>query len=164
MTEEEYEGLNRNIERNKALKKEAGSRQRTPQKETFDIHTEKPRLKYGNKPVNDVRFGHFDSTGEHSRWLALYASQEEGHIKHLQRQIPLEVLSGVFWEEGPEYLKTITWKVDFVYFDVFTGTWTAEDWKGEETAKLPDYKIKRQLFLLKYPSWRFIESGNHRGF
>jgi hypothetical protein len=83
--------------------------------------------------------------------------EESGQIMHLERQKIIPVLDAVFWDGT--FLPAVTWRVDFYYFDMVAGAWTVEDWKSAATVKLPDYKIKRQALLLKYPHIAYVESG-----
>ena len=117
---------------------------------------EKP-LKYRNKPVK-TEDGYFHSTSEKQRWEELQNIQERGWIHQLQRQVKIEVVPGVFWEMGGKFLSPIFWIADFLYYDSDLDSWVVEDFKSEKTAALPEYKMKRQLFLLKYPEFHFIES------
>ena len=147
MTEQEYKDMMHRPEvasRNAHLKDD----------EFLDMPVKKP-LKYRNTPVI-TDYGYFHSMSEEGRWQELKELEEQGVISHLDRQVKVEVIPCVFWESKGIFLPPIFWVIDFKYF--FQLKWTAEDRKSEATLKLPDYKMKRQLFLLRYPDFRYIET------
>lgn len=119
-------------------------------------------LKYRNKPVTTDDGCFFDSTSEAMHWKVLQGREEQGFISGLRRQNKIEVVNSVFWEQAGIFLAPIFWVVDFLYFDVGRSQWIVEDWKSEVTRKLPDYKMKRQLFLLKYPDFLYIETTKEK--
>ncbi|SRR6266446_5043440 len=79
----------------------------------------------------------FDSRKESQRWVRLRQWERTGRIADLKRQVPLKcVVAGVL---------ICTYKADFRYRIVLTGTVIYEDVKSKMTARLRDYKIKKKL-------------------
>jgi len=64
-------------------------------------------------------------------------------IRELYTQVPFTFRSGVVYI------------ADFVYLDIRTNRWVAEDSKGAKTAA---YIIKKKMFIDEYPQFVFIES------
>jgi len=118
------------------------------------------RNKYGAISVINEH-GRFDSTTESERYDVLNDRNIRGEISHLRRQVKIEVACGALWEQDWSFLPPIIWKVDFTYFDLVIVRFVVEDWKSKETASLQEYKLKRQLFLQRYPNVLYIESGHH---
>jgi hypothetical protein len=110
--------------------------------------------KYRAEPVDDAQWGHFDSTGEWHRWRLLLQEQDEEQIKHLQRQVVFDLFDPlpVKTDAGNVVLKGVTYKMDFVYYDLRIGWWVAEEWKGMMTR---DARLKIIIFMNKYPNYRF---------
>ena len=117
----------------------------------------KKQLKYRNHPVT-TDDGFFHSTGESTRWEILKGWEEKGKIRDLQRQVKIEIIDSAFWYSEARFLPPIFWNVDFLYYHNEISRWYIEDWKSEVTRKLPDYKMKRQLFLIRYPDFLYIET------
>lgn len=100
----------------------------------------------------------FSSKKEMYRWDDLLKLQQAGEIKDLQRQV-----SFVLTEEfiHPQYgkINKIVYISDFVYTNIsfrkgFDNRECVEDSKGMLT---DEYKLKRKLFLYKYPEYLFFE-------
>jgi hypothetical protein len=110
------------------------------------------KSKYKNKKcfVGNIKF---DSKKERGRYLILKDRLRKGEIQDLILQ-PVFVLQENFKYKGKTERK-ITYKSDFQYFDLLLQKTVVEDAKGCRTDV---YKIKRKMFLLKYPEYEFIES------
>jgi hypothetical protein len=106
--------------------------------------------KYHNKKIT-VDGITFDSIKEANRWQELKLMERAGEITLLARQVKIELVpkSNLF--------RAVYYVADFVYFDCATERWVAEDVKSPMTRKLPDYRLKKKLFMLKYPDWHFQE-------
>lgn len=91
----------------------------------------------------------FDSRAEARRYQELKLLERVGEIQDLQLQ-PRFVLQDKF--QNPEHgaIRAIQYKADFKYIE--KGETIIEDVKGMET---PVFKIKRKLFLKRYPELRF---------
>lgn len=108
--------------------------------------------KYGNKrTVYNGKI--YDSKKEARRAYELDILQRSGYICCLERQRRFE-LQQSFTVRGTT-IRAITYIADFYYFDNQKKIWVAEDTKGYRTEV---YKLKRKLFLAKYPDILFIES------
>jgi len=105
--------------------------------------------KYSNKKT-EVDGYKFDSHKEAKYYLYLKSRQENKEIKNLRLQ-PVFTLQENFTHEG-KTIRKIKYVADFSYHedDVFT----VIDVKGMKTDV---YKLKKKLFLFKYPSIKFIE-------
>jgi hypothetical protein len=115
--------------------------------------------KYGVAPaaartIDGIRF---DSKAEMARWFELQLLQRAGEISRLERQ-PEYVLVAPFVAGGHKY-RGIRYRGDFRYQE--GGHVVVEDVKGVRTA---EYRIKRQLFALRFPEILFREvlSGRRR--
>ena len=151
ITEDEFKQLQSNIARNRK------DCEWIPEPE----RTKKP-LKWRNVPVR-TDDGFFDSTSEKDRWEDLKNLQDHGVIQFLERQVKIEVITSAFWEHEGKFLSPIFWKVDFTYYHLEWYCWVVEDWKSEATRKLESYRMKRQLFLQRFPSIKYVETGKHKG-
>ena len=78
--------------------------------------------------------------------------QEQGIIKELQLQ-PKFILQDSFRYEG-KHNRAITYSPDFQFYDIESQKRITVDVKGFKTEV---YKIKRKLFLYKFPDINFIE-------
>ena len=94
----------------------------------------------------------YDSKKEAKRAYELEMLQRAGHICNLERQRRFELQQSFKVANKTE--RAITYIADFYYYDNNKHTWVAEDTKGFRTDV---YKIKRKLFLCKYPEIRFVE-------
>ena len=98
----------------------------------------------------------FDSTKERNRYLLLKRTQEEGRIGSLECQKEFLLQEG-FRDNTGKYQRPITYICDFFYQDLETGEWVVEDTKSIVTQKLGVYRIKRKLFMFRYPQYKFHE-------
>ena len=97
----------------------------------------------------------YDSKKEMQRAIKLEQMLKAGVISQLSRQVSFSLIEP-FTYEGKKIRGTV-WVADFVYFDCDKERWVAEDVKSPMTRKLPDYRLKKKLFMLKYPDWHFEE-------
>ena len=105
--------------------------------------------KYNAKLVKINGFK-FDSKKEANRYLELKFLEKAGKIKDLKLQ-PCFLLQEGFYYQG-RAIRQITYKADFEY--VQDGKRVVEDVKGFKTDV---YKLKKKLFLKKYPDVIFKE-------
>lgn len=110
--------------------------------------------KYGNEKVT-VDGILFDSKGEANRYIELKRLLQAREIKDLELQKAFELAPTV--RSNSKTLSKIQYRADFCYFDNKYNRMVVEDFKGKET---PEYKIKRQLFIMKYhEQYLFLETG-----
>jgi len=93
----------------------------------------------------------FDSKKEAKRYLELKMLEKAGKIKNLKLQ-PVFLLQEGFYYQG-EAIRQITYRADFEYVNE-KGERVVEDVKGFKTDV---YKLKKKLFLKKYPDVVFKE-------
>lgn len=107
--------------------------------------------KYRNKKtfVDNIIF---DSRAEANRYCELQLLEKAKEIKDLKLQ-PRFLLQKSFKKENKTHRK-IEYIADFMYFDIKKNTTVVEDVKGMKTDV---YKIKKKLFLYKYPEYEFLE-------
>jgi hypothetical protein len=99
----------------------------------------------------------FDSTKERDRYLTLKRAQSEGKIRGLECQKEFLLQEG-FRDNTGKYQRPIVYICDFYYQDVASGNWVVEDVKSIVTRKLEVYRIKRKLFMFRYPEYKFLEA------
>jgi hypothetical protein len=106
--------------------------------------------KYHSKPVeyDGIRF---DSIAEYGRYTDLKRLEQEGEITDLQVH-PRYMLQEAFTRPDGGREAQITYVGDFQYVE--HGKTIVEDVKGVRTEV---YKIKRKLFLARYPEIKFME-------
>lgn len=92
----------------------------------------------------------FDSKFEANRYVELSILEEGGFISDLKLQQEFE-LQPKFKDREGNTVRAIKYIADFTYFE--DGVLVAEDTKGYET---PDFKLKRKMFLYKYPDIKFV--------
>ena len=102
------------------------------------------RRKYGNRKTT-IDGITFDSKREAARYRQLKALEQAGEICNLELQ-PRFVLLDTFTDSHGKRHQAITYVADFQYTEA--GRVVVEDAKGVETAV---FKIKRKLFLSRYP-------------
>ena len=107
------------------------------------------RNKYGNKKTTADGYL-FDSIKEKNRYFELKLLERIEEIHDLELQPKFEIIPGVYW--GSRKLQKRFYIADFMYKE--NGAYIVEDVKGVRTAV---YTLKRQLFLLKYPEYKFRE-------
>ncbi len=108
------------------------------------------RHKYNAKVVEFDGF-RFASKKELKRYLELKTLEKAGKIKDLKLQ-PIFLLQEGFYYQGKS-IRQITYRADFEYVDE-KGNRVVEDVKGFKTDV---YKLKKKLFLKKYPDVIFKE-------
>ena len=77
-----------------------------------------------------------------------------GQIKDLRYQVPY-LLQEAFRDHNGNWNRAITYVADFAYMERGKERITVEDCKGMKTEV---YRIKKKLFLHKYPDLNFIET------
>ena len=108
------------------------------------------RHKYNAKSIEIDGFK-FASKKEAKRYLELKTLEKAGKIKDLKLQ-PVFLLQEGFYYQG-EAIRQITYRADFEYVNE-KGERVVEDVKGFKTDV---YKLKKKLFLKKYPDVVFKE-------
>ena len=98
----------------------------------------------------------FDSRKEANRYLVLRKAQAEGKIELLECQKEFLLQEG-FRDNQGNWQRPITYICDFFYHDVAADEWIVEDVKSIMTRKLEVYRIKRKLFMYRYPEYTFHE-------
>lgn len=96
----------------------------------------------------------FDSTKERNRYLELKKWQEEGKISNLECQKQFMLQEG-FRDRDGNWQRPITYIADFCYNE--GEDYIVEDVKSKMTKQLPVFRIKKKLFLRKYPEYKFRE-------
>jgi hypothetical protein len=94
----------------------------------------------------------FDSLAEARRYDELKLMEAAGEIWNLKCQ-PHYLLQEDFDHDG-KHERKIEYIADFTYFDRTLKCTVVEDCKGFATEV---YKIKRKIFLKRYPNLKFIE-------
>jgi len=92
----------------------------------------------------------FDSTKEMKHYIYLKDRLNKKEIKNLKLQPKFTLQDGFTYEGKTE--RKISYIADFSYHE--NDVYTVVDVKGMKTDV---YKIKRKLFLFRYPSIKFIE-------
>lgn len=90
----------------------------------------------------------FHSKGEARRYGELKMLEREGEISNLELQPEFVLLDG-FVRDGKR-IQAIKYRADFKYVE--DDIVVIEDFKGKETA---EFRIKRKLFLNRYPEYEF---------
>lgn len=100
--------------------------------------------KFHNQPVKAEGFS-FDSKKEYRRYKELKLLADNGEITNLQVHPRFEIVPA--FKRNGKTIKATYYEADFMYIE--NGfEWKVEDVKGAETDL---WKLKRKLFLLKYP-------------
>jgi len=97
----------------------------------------------------------FDSKKEAQRYQDLLLLQRAGVIGEIIRQ-PSFVLQDKFVARSGKEIREITYRADFAYRETNRQVWTVEDVKGGNATKTPDFKLKRKMFLKRYPCVEFM--------
>lgn len=107
-------------------------------------------MKYYNKKTewNGIKF---DSRAELEYYQQLLILQSCGEISELRRQVKFLLIPGSDGERSTAYV------CDFVYKNK-NGDLCADEFKGSKFTMTEVYKIKRKLFKIKYPEYKFIET------
>lgn len=101
----------------------------------------------------------FASKLEMERWDYLLKLQQAGMIQNLQKQVSFILIDSFIHDQYGE-IKGISYVADFVYFNVsfrkeYKNRSCVEDSKGG--VRTDKYKLKRKMFLSKYPDLLFFE-------
>jgi hypothetical protein len=115
----------------------------------------KNRIKVSQKEERTCDGITFASKAEMNRYKELKMLEMAGKIRELQCQ-PSFVIQEVFIHKTFGKIQKISYKADFSYFDVELGHTVVEDVKGYKTEI---YRLKKKLFLAKYPEVDFREVG-----
>jgi hypothetical protein len=94
----------------------------------------------------------FDSKREAAAYVQLRAMEQAGEIRDLRRQVKFVLLDGFRTDDG-EKVREMAYFADFVFTDK-DGTERVVDVKGMRTEV---YRLKRKLFLTRYPHLRLEE-------
>lgn len=110
--------------------------------------------KYHNKHTEQDGYS-FDSLAESRRYWELKALERAGEISGLVVH-PRFVILPAFERDGVK-IRKIEYVGDFQYED--HGTLIVEDVKGGNLkgTRTEAYRIKRKMFLAKYPEYKFVE-------
>ena len=106
--------------------------------------------KYFNKKtiVDGIKF---DSKKEAKRYLELKILKRAGKIRDLELQAEF-ILQPKYKNARGENIRAITYKADFLYYDIEKEKYIVEDVKASEHFKTEVYKIKKKIFEYKYPN------------
>lgn len=97
--------------------------------------------------------GHtFDSQMEAQRWQELKALRDMGLIVGLEPH-PTFVLQKAFTHPKHGRQRKIEYKADFRYYE--DSTLVVEDVKGSKKSETPVFRLKKKLFLMRYPEIDF---------
>lgn len=110
----------------------------------FNYRNQRSYSKYRNEKVylDGIKF---DSNRECQRYIELKTMLNAGLIKDLELQKTFVLQEG--YSINGHKVRPITYKADFVYFDVKSHKIVVEDVKGMRTDV---YKIKKKLFEYKF--------------
>lgn len=108
------------------------------------------RSKYGNERmvVDNIRFA---SKAEAAHYAELTLLERAGVISGLTCQPRYQIADG-FREADGRWHRALVYVADFRHLDVATGKEVVTDIKGHVTE---GFRIKRHLFLLRYPQIDF---------
>lgn len=112
------------------------------------------RLAIKKSKYNNIKTNGYDSKKEYHRAIVLNAMADNGQISHLRKQVPF-VLQEAFKDEFGKHHRAIKYIADFVYEK--NGDTIVEDVKSDVTAKKQTYRIKKKLFIARYPHLIFRE-------
>lgn len=97
----------------------------------------------------------YDSKKEMERAVELSLLEKAGQIRGLRRQVPF-TLQEKFTDNTGKVQRAITYVCDFMYEQ--NGRTVVEDVKSKMTMRLPEYRLKKKMFLFKYPQYIFYEN------
>lgn len=128
-------------------------------KSTYRVFSSLPgkRHKY-NVSAKDTRTWNgvvYDSRKEMERAMELSLMERAGQIQSLRRQVPF-VLQDKFTDNTGKTQRAITYVCDFMYEQ--DGKTVVEDVKSKMTMKLPEYRLKKKMFMYRYPQYVFFEN------
>lgn len=107
-----------------------------------------------NRTLDGIRF---DSKAEMCRYQELQLLERAGQITRLERQPEYSLIDPFVDGEGRKH-HGVKYRGDFLYME--HGRVVVEDCKGVVTK---DYRIKRELFMQRYPGIIFRESKAGQG-
>jgi hypothetical protein len=87
----------------------------------------------------------FDSIGERDHYIELELRQRAGEIRDLKTQVSFEI-QPAFTDSKGKRIRAITYKADFVYYDLKDKRTHVEDFKGFKTK---EYLLKKKLLAFK---------------
>lgn len=96
----------------------------------------------------------FDSRQELNRYIELLECQKQGKIANLKKQVKFE-LQPAFVDFSGKKQRAINYIADFTYS--YNGKEYVEDVKSRMTVKLPQYILKKKMFMFRYPQYCFVE-------
>lgn len=114
----------------------------------------------------------FDSKSEYETWLELDYLERKGRIKNLRLQVPFELIASQKWynnvKQKEQTIRKVEYIADFVFErDGRTVVMDCKGWKQTKNRKTGTiewksfqddvYKLKKKLFLTKYPQFLFEE-------
>lgn len=97
----------------------------------------------------------YDSKREMERAIELEMLESLGKIFDLRRQVKFTLLEK-FTDSAGNKQRAIIYICDFMYRQ--NDEIIVEDVKSKITAKLPEYRMKKKLFLWKFPQFIFYEN------
>ena len=100
--------------------------------------------KYKNKKT-EYKGLTFDSIGERDHYIELELRQRAGEITDLKTQVSFEI-QPAFTDSKGKRIRAITYKADFVYYDLKDKRTHIEDYKGFKTK---EYLLKKKLLAYK---------------
>ena len=108
-------------------------------------HLHAPRVsKYKNKKA-EYKGMIFDSEGERDHYIELELRQRAGEITDLRTQVSYEI-QPAFTDSKGQKIRAITYKADFVYYDLRDKRTHIEDYKGFKTK---EYLLKKKLLAFR---------------
>ena len=102
------------------------------------------RSKYGNKKIT-FSGETFDSKKEYEYYLYLLDREKKGEISQLKRQYTYTIQPSFYMPDGSK-ISDISYKADFVYYDLIDSRIHIVDVKGFKTDV---YKLKKKLLAYR---------------
>ena len=115
----------------------------------FQIYNKAPK---SNRTLDGVVF---DSQTEMNRYSELKMLERTGSVSNVRTQVEFE-LQPSFKDFSGKTQRAIKYIADFVYEK--NGKTIVEDVKSNMTATLPQYILKKKMFMFKYPQYEFFEN------
>ncbi len=103
--------------------------------------------KYKNKKT-EYKGLKFDSIGERDHYIELELRQRAGEIQDLKTQVSFEI-QPAFTDSKGKRIRAITYKADFVYYDLKDKRTHIEDYKGSREVLTEVFKLKKKLLAYK---------------
>jgi hypothetical protein len=109
------------------------------------------RSKYGAKKtvIDGIKF---DSKAEAAYYTKLIEAKKSGFVENFELQPEFVIFDGFIDREGKKH-RSIKYRADFLVRPS-VGVEMVVDVKGMKT---PVYKMKKKMFLQRYPEYRFVE-------